>query len=251
MTAPGGLQEASLPDEALRVSGAADADGLALRVTGGVAVRLRCPSAAETPLARTYADLDVVGGARDAKRITQLLTELGYLPDAAFNTLHGSRRLYFWDPVHSRQLDVFVDRVVMCHEIDLRKRLAVPGPTLSLADLLLMKLQIIETNEKDLQDILALLVDHDLTEDDEGINVRYLAELTAGDWGLWRTVTMIAERADHHGREMAGFHHRDRVHEQVIGLLERLEAAPKTRGWKLRAKVGERKRWYELPEEAH
>jgi hypothetical protein len=32
-------------------------------------------------------------------------------------------------------------------------------------------------------------------------------------------------------------------------LLERIESEPKTRGWKLRAKIGERKRWYELPEE--
>jgi hypothetical protein len=28
-----------------------------------------------------------------------------------------------------------------------------------------------------------------------------------------------------------------------------MEAEPKSRGWKMRAKIGERKRWYELPEE--
>ena len=32
-------------------------------------------------------------------------------------------------------------------------------------------------------------------------------------------------------------------------LLATIEAEPKSRGWKLRAKIGERKRWYELPEE--
>jgi hypothetical protein len=31
--------------------------------------------------------------------------------------------------------------------------------------------------------------------------------------------------------------------------MGRVEAEPKSRGWRLRAKVGERKRWYELPEE--
>jgi hypothetical protein len=36
---------------------------------------------------------------------------------------------------------------------------------------------------------------------------------------------------------------------RLDALLERIEAEPKTRGWKLRAKIGERKRWYELPEE--
>jgi hypothetical protein len=32
-------------------------------------------------------------------------------------------------------------------------------------------------------------------------------------------------------------------------VLDRIEAEPKGRGWKLRARIGERKRWYELPEE--
>ena len=32
-------------------------------------------------------------------------------------------------------------------------------------------------------------------------------------------------------------------------LEERIEAEPKSRAWRLRAKIGERKRWYELPEE--
>jgi hypothetical protein len=32
-------------------------------------------------------------------------------------------------------------------------------------------------------------------------------------------------------------------------VLQRIEEAPKSRAWKLRAKIGERKRWYDLPEE--
>jgi hypothetical protein len=39
------------------------------------------------------------------------------------------------------------------------------------------------------------------------------------------------------------------VEERAEEVLRRIEAEPKTRGWRLRAKVGERKRWYELPEE--
>jgi hypothetical protein len=62
---------------------------------------------------------------------------------------------------------------------------------------------------------------------------------------------MIAERADHHSRRLDGFLHAERVHEQVRHFLGALEQVPKTTSWKLRAKVGERKRWYELPEETH
>jgi uncharacterized OB-fold protein len=42
---------------------------------------------------------------------------------------------------------------------------------------------------------------------------------------------------------------RARVGDRVRAVLRRIEEAPKSRGWKLRAKIGERKRWYELPEE--
>jgi hypothetical protein len=39
------------------------------------------------------------------------------------------------------------------------------------------------------------------------------------------------------------------VHDQVRRLLGALEEVPKSSSWKLRARFGERKRWYELPEE--
>lgn len=242
----------SLVDEALRVSSRAAAADLLVRIAGGVAVAMRCPSARAAPLARKYADLDVAALAKQSAKVSQMLAELGYLPDHAFNTLHGSRRLFFWDPVNERQLDVFLDRVEMCHTIDLRSRLSLSGPTLALADLLLMKLQVVEANEKDLLDVLALLVDHELTEEDtEGINREYLATLMAGDWGLWRTVTMSLERVEHYAGTIAGLDLRGRVHAQVEQLLLALEEVPKTRSWKLRAKIGDRMQWYQLPEEAH
>ena len=42
---------------------------------------------------------------------------------------------------------------------------------------------------------------------------------------------------------------RERIGARFDGILERIEAEPKSRGWRMRAKIGERKRWYELPEE--
>jgi hypothetical protein len=48
------------------------------------------------------------------------------------------------------------------HTIDLRDRFELDDATLPLADLLLTKLQIVQLNEKDVLDILALLADHEL-----------------------------------------------------------------------------------------
>jgi hypothetical protein len=60
---------------------------------------------------------------------------------------------------------------------------------------------------------------------------------------------MVAERTDKLARELDGFEGRGVIHERVRAYLQALEDAPKSRGWKFRAKIGERKRWYELPEE--
>lgn len=237
--------------EAARLIAAGVEQEIPLRMIGGVAVAIRCESATKPPLNREYADLDIVAPARKGRAIRELMTELGYEQDQAFNALHGGTRLYFWDGTNERQVDFFLDKVEMCHAFDFSKRLDVNAQTLPLADLLLLKLQIVETNQKDYLDMLALLSDHELTDSDEGINVRYISALASDDWGLWRTTTNSAERVDHVARELDGFEGTNRVHEQIRLLLTELEQAPKSRRWKMRAKVGERRRWYALPEEEH
>lgn len=237
--------------EGARVAAAANSVGVSLRLMGGVGIALRCPSALAPPLARTYADIDFAGRRKESKRIVELLTGLGYEPDRHFNTLHGASRLFFWDSTNGRQLDVFLDTFEMCHRLDWSERIRIPGDTLPLADLLLTKLQVVETNEKDLKDILAVLVDNSFATDDRGINLAYLATLTAQDWGLWKTVALVAERADQYARSEGPTGHRVRLNQQIHDLLEHLHQEPKSRGWKLRAKVGERVRWYQLPEEGH
>jgi hypothetical protein len=42
---------------------------------------------------------------------------------------------------------------------------------------------------------------------------------------------------------------RDLVSTRLADLQQQIENIPKSRAWKLRDKIGERKRWYELPEE--
>lgn len=239
-------------DEARRIIAAADMASCVLRVSGGVAVALVCPSALATPLARTYGDIDLFGTRRGASQITGLLQSLGYQADLEFNALQGARRLSFWDPANGRPLDVFLDVFEMCHRLDFSERVKIAGPTMPLADLLVTKLQVMETNEKDLRDSLALLVDHPLTEGEGGIDVPYIVGLTAQDWGLWRTVTLVAAKVDAFAQQLAGFEDkRELVHERLEKLKATIEAAPKSRGWRIRARVGERKRWYELPEDGH
>lgn len=237
--------------EGIRIIDGAAEHGAPLRLLGGVAVAVLCPSSRQPPLQRGYADIDLAtkGSAREG--VTQLLESLGYLPNREFNTLHGHRRLLFWDEGNQRQVDVFVEEANLCHRIDFRKRLDLVPRTLSLADLTVLKLQVVETNEKDYLDLCAIFADHDLSDDDSGVNSTYIATLAAADWGLWRTLGMVAERTAQFARDLPDFAASERVASRLTRLREELDRVPKTRGWKLRSRVGDRKRWYELPEEVH
>jgi hypothetical protein len=235
---------ADLRQEAPRVLDELDRREIPARAVGGLAVHLRCPSAARPPLARDYKDLDLATLYAGARPLTQALEALGYEGDREFNALHGRERLLFWDATNGRQLDVFVDRMVLCHTLDLGDRVTREPRTLPLADLLLAKLQVVELNERDLKDATALLADHDLGPD--GVDAERVTEVLAGDWGWWRTATATLRRVASYAGELDGF---AAVVERAGDLGERIEAAPKSRRWRMRAKIGERKRWYELPEE--
>jgi hypothetical protein len=247
-----GGAEQPLPDpvaEATRIGEAAAGRGLPLRVLGGVAVALLCPSSRRPPLARNYGDIDLAttGSAREG--VVELIESLGYVGDREFNMLHGHRRLFFWDEENQRQVDVFVDEANLCHRVDLRPRIEVVPLTISLADLTVLKLQIVETNEKDYLDICAIFADHELTTDESGINSGYIAEISAGDWGLWRTLGMVAERSRQFALDLPDFDAAELVAERLRTLQSELADVPKSRRWKLRARVGEKKRWYAIPEE--
>lgn len=243
-----------LPDpvaEGLRIAEAAAERSLPLRILGGIAVAVSCPSARQPPLQRRYADIDLATLGAAAADVIGLMESLAYVPDREFNTLHGQRRLYFWDEGNQRQVDVFVDGADLCHRVDFRPRLESVPLTLSLADLTVLKLQVVETNEKDHLDICAIFADHDLTSDDSGVNSTYIAELAASNWGLWRTLGMVAERSERFALDLSDFACAEQVAERLARLRSELDRVPKSRAWKLRSRIGDRKRWYELPEEVH
>jgi hypothetical protein len=235
--------------EAERVVGLAAERGVPLRLMGGVGVALVCPSARRAPLAREYSDLDFVGLGKTVDGIEEVLGEVGYEPDQEFNALHGEDRLSFVRA--DAHADVFLDRVRACHVLNLRERLE-PWPlTLPPGDLLLSKLQIVKTTDKDLVDIISLVLDHELTIDDTGINVTRLTEICANDWGWWRTVTGTTETAiaAAEGFEASGLDAGAAV-SRLKQILETLSSAPKSRRWKLRSRLGDKVVWYDEPEDA-
>jgi len=234
--------------EAERVADAASSEKLGVKLLGGAGIHMHSPSAQRPPLRRRYGDLDYAMPSRDRKRVLAFFPALGYEANERFNLMQGDRRLYFYDAANGRQVDVFIDVMRMSHVIDLRRRLDHAGPCASPSDLLLSKLQIYEVNRKDLIDLTALLLDHPIAEkNDDAVDATYVARLASEDWGLYRTLQTNVEKL----RDTLGELEVDRglVRSRLDVLWGVVEAQPKPLKWKLRAQVGDRLRWYELPEE--
>ncbi len=246
--------QASIDDEAKRIIDEAKIRGIVLRLLGGVAVKYHCPSASHGSLQREYPDLDVMGHKQQVPLIKKLLSDFEYLPNQRFNALHGGSRLMYAGPAGRGSLDVFLDIFRMSHTLRLGERLTLDDYTIPITDLLLTKLQIVEANEKDIKDLISILRDHKIEDsmaqgEKEIIDARYLANLCSNDWGLERTITLTLKKVTDHlpdydqDREQVKL-----VQDRAASLKQIIEKGSKTLRWRLRAKVGERVRWYDLPE---
>ena len=181
--------------------------------------------------------------------------------DRRFNNLNGDRQMYFNAP-SGRPIDVMVNRLTMCHTLDFRPGFGSLPLTVDAVDVLLSKLQIVELNEKDAWDTVQLLSGLPLPGGRAGTPA---AGSAAGH--RHRPVRQAARRGlglvAHGHREpgqaaRAGWRRTPRLLPpeppfdplaQARQLAEIAEAAPKGMKWKMRANVGDRVRWYELPEE--
>lgn len=240
--------------EAGRLTSRIAATGQPIRLMGGLAFWLVAPSVRRSPYTRPYADLDFAASGADRGAVAGFFESAGYVPEKLFNALHGATRLNFRHPDDAWTVDVLFDQLDMSHRIDFRGRLAGPGPTLDLADLLLTKLQIWEINRKDLGDIVCLLADVPLARGGGAVNpaaidLDRLTGLTRADWGLCHTVERNLGRAVNQVIDEPPLDDSQDCATAAVGILSVIAAAPKTTAWRLRARVGERVAWYQTPEE--
>jgi hypothetical protein len=233
-----------------RLIESAAARGAPVRALGGVGIALRTPDA-HPALWRDFADVDLAGSKRARRQVTETMEEAGLAGESHFNALQGARRQIWWTAGQTTHVDVFLGEFSMCHTLSLDERLEVDHPALPAADLLLMKLQVVELNHKDVTDAAALLCTHDLGGGDEpgSINRDRIVDVLSNDWGFYTTATDNLERLPSLVAELDGALG-ERVAEAAGQIRREIDEAPKSRGFKLRGKVGRRKRWYEIPEES-
>jgi hypothetical protein len=240
--------------EALRIVDEAQKEGILLRLMGASAVKLHCvkykPLFEE--MDRALTDLDFMTYGKYSKSLTKLFRRLGYEPNDIFIQMHGHTRHIYLDRVNRRIADVFLDKLSFCHTVDFQNRLELDSPTITLADLLLEKMQIVHINEKDIKDTVILLAEHDIGESDrETVDAKRIAELLSDDWGFHYTVQTNLRRVSEYVEKRPAWPNevKQAVSTKVEALLGRMESEPKSFRWKMRARVGTSKKWYNDVEE--
>ena len=218
--------------------------------------RIHCPKhgGLQEKLGRAYTDIDFAGYRKESKSVRELMADLGYTEEREVFVVTEGNRAIFENGASGMHVDVFYEKLDFCHVIPWTGRLEVNSPTIPLAEMVLEKMQIVRINEKDVIDTIMLLLEHPLADTDaETINIQYISKMCSEDWGLWRTVTINLDKVKvlSQGYEQLSDGDKRHVAEQVDTALARIEAEPKTTGWRLRSRVGDRVKWYKDVDEVH
>jgi len=239
-------------DEARRLIEEAQRQGFVIRVMGPIALHYYFPDYVELYRRmerlgeRVFTDIDYAAYGKHRAKLVDFFTSQGYDFDKDTMMYFGQERhIYFGSKIP--MIDVFYDKLDMNHLVDYRGRLEIHPHCVSLTDLLLQKLQIVEINDKDLKDAMLLLLAGQLSETDEAaINLRYLARRMADDWGFYYTSTTNLGRIKTAMNGVGALTEamRSLIAERADRILAAIENEPKSWKWKLRAKTGTKQIWY-------
>jgi hypothetical protein len=239
-------------EEARHLTMDAEKEGITLRVMGPIALHFYFPEHVdqyrrmERLGERVFTDIDYASYGKCRGKIVPFFEKQGYELEKRSAMLSGNtRHIYFGGRIP--MIDVFFDKLDYNHPIDYKNRLEIDPYCVSLTDLLLQKLQIVQINDKDLKDGMLLLLAAEIGMADGGlINARYLEKLMSDDWGFYYTATMNLEKIKEASRNVKALSEVDRVliEEHVEQLILIFENSSKSGGWKRRSKIGTKKLWY-------
>jgi hypothetical protein len=240
--------------ELKRIIEAAGDCSICLRGMGGIAFEILCNTSQYPIFTREYKDFDLATRKKDTQMLGAFFQGVGYVPDEEFNLLNGDLRQIYFDPERGRHIDIFIEQFDMCHKIPFGIRLDSNIYTLSPADLFLTKAQIVQINQKDITDIIRLLITH-LPDDNKQncIDLSTITQLTSRDWGLYTTVNLSLDKVEQCATNSLGkILSNDHLH-LLLSNIQKIRSTmydePKSQSWKLRSKFGTKLKWYQDVEE--
>ena len=226
--------------------------GIIMRVMGPIALHYHFPDYVDLYLSmerlgeRVFTDIDYAAYSKHRSKLVPFFESHGYELEKRAAMISGGTRLIFFSN-RVPMIDVFFDKLDYNHPIDYRGRLEIHPYCVSLADLMLQKLQIVQINDKDLKDAMLLLLAAPIGDkDNNAINVKYIAKLFSEDWGFYHTgeTNLNKIKESTLGVRALSENQRHIIAEKVDAFLQVIEAAPKSGKWKSRAKTGTGKLWY-------
>ena len=250
-------------DEGRRLVDAAAKREIPLRLLGGVAIRIHCldfldfaEKLMRLGVGQEYTDLDFMSYMSFRKKaMKEFFEEMGYEKRPTTMSTAATQRHIYFHPKGWFYVDVFFDKLLAAnHPLDFRGRLELDSPTITPADLLLEKLQIVFPGEKDIKDLLLVLRAHDTSRKEENnkISTEFIATKLASDWGFWYTVTSnLGGLRQYIGdAQILTVEEKQDLTSKIDSLLLAIEKQPKSTGWKVRSIVGTKRRWYNPVETA-
>lgn len=238
--------------------------GIPLRIMGAVAFRVHTPGLADlhkrlnrlNNSSAEFTDLDLMTYGKFGPKLEPFFNSLDYQADehAKYQIHVWAQRQFYHDRSGNFKIDVFFDKLEMSHTIDFKNRLEMDSPTIPLAELLLEKMQIVQINEKDIKDAIILVLGHEVGDNDRDlINANYIASILAVDWGLWYTTTLNLDKVKLFSSkyEQLSDSGKATIASRVDSLRQRIDEFPKATKWKLRDRVGSKRKWYRDVEERY
>jgi len=229
-----------------------------LRLLGGVAIRIHCMEFPEFAMKlmrlgegqQEYTDLDYMSTSKFRKnKMKDFFREMGYEKRPTTMSSAATQRQIYFHPKGWFYVDVFFDKLLAAnHPLDLRDRLELDSPTVTPTDLLLEKMQIVFPDEKDVKDIMLLLRAHEiaLKEENNRIDANFVAATLSSDWGFWYTVTTNIRGLKRYVTDAQILTESERLDLtlKLDKLLRIIDNEPKSTGWKMRAVIGAKRKWY-------
>ena len=148
-----------------------------------------------------FTDLDLAAYGKQRGGIDKTFREMAFEPDPLVNGMFGNKRLIYYHPQRKYHVDIFLNRLEFSHDVEFGEkpgegRLEIDYPTISPADIVLEKLQIHQINRKDLVDLIALFLVHDVQGQfgKDAIDGAYIGKILSKEWGFWYDATTNLEK---------------------------------------------------------
>ncbi len=233
----------------------AKSNKITLKLLGGIAFWKCCPQNRDLFLLfnRNIKDIDFYSTSEFKSKIeTILLRDFKLKMDWGLATIPYSLRSVFYNDKNKKVCEINYNKLIYSHEFYVKNNnFENVYDIIPLTDLLVSKLQIHAISEKDVIDVIVLLLEYDFDDVNENyISLRRVSELCYKDWGLEHTIRKNCIIIYKH---LSSLQHsvpfdKGKISSKLLEILNKIKRSKKSLKWKIRNHFSEIYDWYNYVE---